>query len=598
MAQGLDPQKILRGFGNIWQLRSTEDVNMYLQGQDGVPSALRGMADAAASGTLPFAPSSMGSAYQNFINSGGAWQEAPEVATAESMMAMHNQNKVVQKTIQTDQKHRAQQAAKNMLQIFPEFTFDAEPLPPYSDALTEFSRSFGVSPKAVLDEIKQVTQGPEAQRHKREVESTRLTEASSIKAPPSPPYNPMTGLPDLLPPGMMPVSTRVTQTEDPFSAYTDLDENLRLLEKDPAGNVDGDPKVSTITEQFLEDFEVDFSGMNAQEILSRYRDSLEPGYEGPSISRDEAFDASMAYLEKVGVTLSTEQMKSWESMYDWKPSVSPVHVDPGLGGGSKEDIEREILTILNDGEPPAPTGYTDDRPLAEKEIDPYNVFSGYEDPAGAIFESVLRQKLGRRANNPRILNASMRGASHALGNWFLRQLDVDKNYGELSYHGYLSEDDPSLYRSTPAMSRQSYERMVRAARAAYNEADYNSLTWVRDDELPAWYSAGMEGPTPPGEAISYNRLLTIGEVVRNPTYEKSIAMAQAGITGKGIMGELQMKGIDGLWNRWQNEQIADPSQERRTFLAFLSTLKNTPWHVESPEGTETDDRPLASVYPE
>ena len=474
----IDPQRVLDGFRDIWQLRSPEDVNSFLNGQ-GTPPGLLSAADAAMNGNLPFSPSPTSSPYQNFIDSGMPWQQASDAATAESMMTMHAKNEAVKKTIQTDQKGRAQQAARNMLEIFPEFTFNAQPLPPYSDALTEFARSFGVSPKAILDEINDI---------KNKAKGPKETQQETADEPPP---------------------EARSQSDRELGGSEDDWEYLNVPGVDPNANIAGVPDA-----QLVDD---------------------------PGVGFTESF-------------ISEEE--------------PPVEVPP-------VEVPFDVSPV------------PDPRSNPEKEMDPYSVFSGYENPAGAIFESVLRQKLGRRAYNPRILDTGMRGTSHALGSWFLRQLDIDKNYDKLTFYNYLSEDDPSLYRSTPAMSRQSYERIVRAARAAYTETDEGSLTWASGEEMPDFYASGKEGPVPADQEQVYKRLVGIGQLVRNPTYSKSVAMAQAGITGEGIMGALQMKGIDGLYNRWQNEQVADPSQERRTFLAFLSTLKNTPWYVEPSEGTDT-----------
>ena len=203
------------------------------------------------------------------------------------------------------------------------------------------------------------------------------------------------------------------------------------------------------------------------------------------------------------------------------------------------------------------------------EFDVSDVFGQYANPAEAMFESVLRKRLGERAYNPAVLKAGMRGSDHAVGNYLLMDLDFDDPQRPKKANYYLHLDDPEYGKMRDMAENQaSYERFVRAANVLYSEDAPENLTWVTDDEK---------------RRIANEDLLAIANTVRNPYYEKAILKAKAGITGKGILGELRSGAVDMIAKQWQDEQIADPTSKRKSLIAYASAIKNSPWYV-APQG--------------
>ena len=508
------PERILEGFANPFDLLQTTPalLHQYLQGEEKTAPGLEDLARQVANGELPYAPPPVQEpTFTGAVNMGVPVAGAALMASQTALKNRQAQIEAEVKVVATDQKARTDAAVHHLLANFPEVAVGGMPGGRYEGIVQDFSDQFDVPVNMLVAAIND--------QYGVKDEKLVVTDAPATNG----------------------TATNGTATNGTATNGTVTN----------GGDSNG-LKVQL----------VDYMGDATKEGVTRRT----PGdiyflWEAGEMTTEEAIKALVKEVGGINKEDATLLLAQWQDIprdteyADKQRAYTQEFGDPG-GDVPGEDVPG--------GDPTATDEYH--YILAPgTEFDVSDVFGQYTNPAEAMFESVLRKRLGERAYNPAVLKAGMRGSDHAVGNYLLMDLDFDDPQRPKKANYYLHLDDPEYGKMRDMAENQaSYERFVRAANVLYSEDAPENLTWVTDDEK---------------RRIANEDLLAIANTVRNPYYEKAILKAKAGITGKGILGELRSGAVDMIAKQWQDEQIADPTSKRKSLIAYASAIKNSPWYV-------------------
>ncbi len=504
------PERILEGFANPFDLLQTTPalLHQYLQGEEKTAPGLEDLARQVANGELPYAPPPVQEpTFTGAVNMGVPVAGAALMASQTALKNREAQIEAEVKVVATDQKARTDAAVHHLLANFPEVAVGGMPGGRYEGIVQDFSDQFDVPVNMLVAAIND--------QYGVKDEKLVVTDAPATNG----------------------TATNGTATNGTVTNGTVTN----------GGDSNG-LKVQ------LAEYMGDATRRGTGEIYFLWRDG--------EMTTEEAIKALVEEVGELDERDATLTLTRWQEIKDTEES------DEYAQNLALLEEETAIEEDVPGGDPTATDEYH--YILAPgTEFDVSDVFGQYADPADAMFESVLRKRLGERAYNPAVLKAGMRGSDHAVGNYLLMDLDFDDPQRPKKANYYLHLDDPEYGKMRDMAENQaSYERFVRAANVLYSEDAPENLTWVTDDEK---------------RRIANEDLLAIGNTVRNPRYERAILKAKAGITGKGILGELRSGAVDMIVKQWQDEQIADPTSQRKSLIAYASAIKNSPWYV-APQG--------------
>ena len=513
------PERILEGFANPFDLLQTTPalLHQYLQGEEKTAPGLEDLARQVANGELPYAPPPVQEpTFTGAVNMGVPVAGAALMASQTALKNRQAQIEAEVKVVATDQKARTDAAVHHLLANFPEVAVGGMPGGRYEGIVQDFSDQFDVPVNMLVAAIND--------QYGVKDEKLVVTDAPATNG----------------------TATNGTATNGTATNGTATN-----------GTVTNGGDSNGLKVQLAE-----YMGDATKEGVIRRRSQGEIYllWEAGEITTEEAIKALVKKVGGINKEDATLTLTRWQEIKDTEyadkqRAYTQEFGDPG-GDVPGEDVPG--------GDPTATDEYH--YILAPgTEFDVSDVFGQYTNPAEAMFESVLRKRLGERAYNPAVLKAGMRGSDHAVGNYLLMDLDFDDPQRPKKANYYLHLDDPEYGKMRDMAENQaSYERFVRAANVLYSEDAPENLTWVTDDEK---------------RRIANEDLLAIANTVRNPYYEKAILKAKAGITGKGILGELRSGAVDMIVKQWQDEQIADPTSKRKSLIAYASAIKNSPWYV-------------------
>ena len=184
------------------------------------------------------------------------------------------------------------------------------------------------------------------------------------------------------------------------------------------------------------------------------------------------------------------------------------------------------------------------------------------------YQTMARMHMGRMLDRPGMEGRMDSNFNPIFGRYILQVL-FDTNQEDMFYHhqdkvekfhqfvnrGFTTSPEEF---NNPELMRSGWGNLVVASEDAFLPADSPGAYKFTGNQREQFYR----------------------DVAQNFEYQKSAAMAVAGITGMGIFGGLRLKGFNRLINQYNYEMSMEKDPNKYVGLAaWLSRIKGSPWDV-------------------